>query len=111
MRAIDHFAADGKHASVGLCLECGNDGLGMAYLVPRRREGGVDHPDLVRMNGELAGVAFASCRLGFALQSFRIAKIGEYAIDRLDPGRDGAGEAQRTRELGGKSELAVVVLF
>ena len=53
MGAVDHSATDRKDACVGMCLERGDDFLGVAKLVPRRRECLVDDRDLVRMDGEL----------------------------------------------------------
>src|SRR4051812_19025292 len=32
VRAVDHFAADRQHPCVGMCLECGDDFFGAAYV-------------------------------------------------------------------------------
>ena len=62
MRAVDHPAADRQHAGVGLGGERGDDRLGVGDFGRRGREGGVDDRDLVGVDGELAGEAFATPR-------------------------------------------------
>ena len=104
VRAIDHFAADGQHARVGLCLERGDNRLRMGDVVGRRREGGIDHRHLGRMDGQLAGEAFAACGLGFGAQALLVAEIGEDAVDRLDAGGDRPGKAERARQLVGEAQ-------
>ena len=69
MRAVDHFAADRQHAGVGMCLERGDNFFGVMDVVGGRREGGVDHRHLRRVDGELAGEALAARGLGFGAQS------------------------------------------
>ena len=64
------------------------------------REGGVDHRDLVGVDGELAGEAFARGGLGFGAKPVCVAEVGEDAVDRLDPGGDRAGEAQASAPAG-----------
>ena len=59
----------------------------------RGRESGVDHRDLVGVDGELAGEALARGRLGFGAQAVGVAEVGEHAVDRLDARGDRAGEA------------------
>src|SRR5437764_13364396 len=76
MWPVDHFAADRQHPCVGMCLECGHDFFGVAPVLGGRFEGGVDHCDLRRVDGELAGEAFAPRGLRFTLQSVLIAKPG-----------------------------------
>ena len=43
VRAVDHLAVDRKHACVGMCLERGDDCLGVRTSSADGREGGVDH--------------------------------------------------------------------
>ena len=58
MRTVDHKSADRKHARVRMSLERGDDFLGMADLVFRGGERGVDDRDLRRVDCELARKPF-----------------------------------------------------
>src|SRR6059058_208148 len=65
VRAVDHFAADRQHSCVGMCLECGDDFFGVAQVLGRRSESGIDDGDLRWVDGQFAGEAFAPCCFGF----------------------------------------------
>src|SRR5436305_14222861 len=90
VRAVDHLAADGQHACVGMCRERGDDLFGMANVLRRRCESGVDDRHLVGMDGKLAGETFATRGFGFAAKAVVVLEVGENLIDRLDSGGDGA---------------------
>src|SRR3954447_22306998 len=94
MRAIDHFAADGQHARVGMCLERGDNRFGVADFVRRRRESEIDDRHLRRMDRELAGEALAPGGFGFGAKAVFVFEVGENTVDRLDSGCDCAGEAK-----------------
>ena len=107
MRAVDHLAVDGKNACVRMCLERGNDFLGMPYLGIGRSERSIDYGNLSGVYREFAGEALAPSGFGFGAQAVRILKVGEHAIDRLDTRRHSTGQAQRASEPVGEAELAI----
>ena len=65
----------------------------MGDFLGRRREGGIDRPDLGRVDGELAGEPFRCRGASLGDQSGLVAEVGEHAIDRLNLGRGRAGQA------------------
>ena len=58
------------------------------------------------MDGELAGETLRRGGARFGDQPGLVAEVGEHAVDRLDFGRDRAGQAQRPGQLVGEGELA-----
>ena len=58
-----------EHPGVGCGLERGDDLSACVHFVVRRSEGGVDDRHLRRVDGELAGEAFAARGLRFGLQA------------------------------------------
>src|SRR4051794_22281372 len=111
MRAIDHLAADRQHTGAGLCFERGDNGGGVLNLRRRRREGGVDYGNLGRVNGELAGEALTGGCFGLSTEAIMATEVSKHAVDRLDPGRDGSGKAQRAGHLVSEGERTVLVIF
>jgi hypothetical protein len=94
VRAIDHFAGDGQHPCVGMCLEGGDNLFGVTHVILRRRECGVDDRDLGRVDREFAGEAVASRGLGFGAETFLILEIGKDPVDWLDPSGDRSCETE-----------------
>ena len=111
MRPVDHSAVHRKDASVGLCLERGDDGGGVADIALGGCESGVEDVDLTGMDGELAGEALAARGFRFGAQAGFVTEVGEDSVDRLDSCRDCAGEAERAGKPIGEGEVAVCVVF
>src|SRR5690348_13453537 len=110
VRTIDHPAVDRKDASVGMCLERGDDFFGVPDLVLGRGEGRVDDGDLRGMDRELAGEALARSSLRFGLEALLVLEVGEDAVDRLDSRGGRAGEAQRARQPVGEAQAAISII-
>ena len=94
MRPVDHSAADRQNAGIGLCIERLHYSTGVLDLLGGWGEGRIDHADLSRMDGKLAGEALAGRGLRLFEQSFFVAEVGEHAVNRLHSGCSGAGETE-----------------
>ena len=77
-----------------MCLESGDDRLGVADIVIRRREGGIDNRHLGGVNGKLAREALPARSLGFALEARIVFEIGEDPVYRLHARSHGSCQAQ-----------------
>jgi hypothetical protein len=94
VRAVDHSTAYGQDSGIGLAFERFHNSMGVFDLRRRWGEGRIDHGDLSGVDRELAREAFAGGRFGFHAKAVLILEVGEYAVDRLDSGRDSSCEAE-----------------
>src|SRR5579871_3007573 len=98
MGPIEHLAAEADAAGIAGRGEGGDDRAGAVDGRDAGREHAIDDPDLVGVDGELAGKAVAASRKRLLLEAGTVAETGEDAVDRENPGGAGAGEAERPRQ-------------
>src|SRR6185437_494929 len=99
VRPIDHLAIEARDAHVGRLSESGDDAPRTRDLALARCESCIDRRDLLRMYGELAAEPIAARPRELVHETWGVAKIRMYAVDRGHTGGRRREQTQRAGEL------------